>query len=50
MRFQQYAFSLSSKTHRSIHVHTTAHYRLVAFSTVHVKTSENDSIARGDVS
>ena len=26
------------------------HYRSVAFSTVHVKTSENDRISRGDVS
>ena len=38
MRFQKYPFSVSSKTHRSIRVHTTV---FAAFSTVHTKTLEN---------
>ena len=48
MRFQKYAFSLSSKTHRSIRVHRTV---LMCFrlSTLKNQKYENDRIARCDV-
>ena len=47
MHFQKYALSLSSKTHRSIRVHTTVLMRLPAVDT---KTWEKDRIARYNVS
>ena len=45
--FQKYAFSVSSRAHRSIRVHTTV---LMRFRLPHTKTFENDRIAGCDVS
>ena len=47
MHFQKYAFSLSSKTHRSIHVHTTA---LLRFRLSTLKRPKTIGLHRGDVS
>ena len=43
MRFQKYAFSFLSKTHRSIRVHTTV---LMRFRLSTFKAFENDKILR----